>query len=98
MSVTTTEHRIPSHYKGIPDVTTNAEAPEKAIDEDVAQRLKHDPATYAGFPAWHFYGKVWWKDGNYHVEVWQYGVYRATYTGPTLKELCSYINDLYGWK
>lgn len=67
------------------------------IDQNVAEQLKSGDAV-ARYPAWDFYGTVWWQDGQYHCQVMRFGQHVATISAPTPKELMHDCSDRFGWK
>lgn len=46
--------------------------------------------------AWNHWGAVWFSDGKFHERVMYYGAHVATISAPTLKELISDVNSIYG--
>lgn len=51
---------------------------------------------WASHFAVNFCGHVWFADGHFHEEVWQYHVPREVLSAPTLPELMTLVNNKYG--
>lgn len=68
---------------------------DHVIDADIAQQLQVEPMTRAGQPAWHYYGVVFWLDGQFHEIVRCYGSVSAVFSAPTLQELFDVVCDEY---
>ena len=66
------------------------------IDEEIAQKIKGKKLT-AYYSGWNFHGTVWWENGQWHCEIWQYRSHNATYSAKTLKQLMEDISFDYGW-
>lgn len=47
---------------------------------------------------WDFNGKVYYKDEQFHEDVWQYHLYAETKSAYTLEELMEIVNKEYGYK
>lgn len=67
------------------------------INHAVAVKLKEEFA-YAGYPAWHWHGKVWYdRDENkYCCRVLRYGTFVGTVYGATPEELKTELCKTYG--
>jgi len=65
-------------------------------DLDVADVIRQN-GKRACYPAWDFWGEVWWDDGKWHCEVWVYRTARETITSDTIPELMRRVSDKYGY-
>lgn len=66
------------------------------INFRTAQAIKTNP-LYSGYSGWYFYGYVWWEEGQWHCDVWQYRSYKETFSSSTLEELKNDVCDSYGY-
>lgn len=67
------------------------------IDDGFAEALMERPGEVFGRHAgWNFNGQVYFKDGQFHEEVWVYGSPRQTISAPTLPELMEAVCAEYG--
>jgi len=65
------------------------------IDRGVATRLRR--GGYADYPGWEFYGQaVWFKDGQFHCEVWRYGFHIDTVSADNLPDLMAAVSEQFG--
>lgn len=87
---------IPEGYKELPDsVMSNC---DHAINKDVEARLRDSP-SYAGYPAWNFYGYVWCDHQRrvYCCEIWVYGTPRKVIEAATLEEIMENASEEFGY-
>lgn len=68
---------------------------DHSIDEGFAERLQ-EGHCYGRHAAWDFNGLVWFADGQFHEEVWCYGVRRQVFSADTLEELMQTVNAKWG--
>jgi hypothetical protein len=68
------------------------------VNRDVEFTLRTNESTYAGYPAWNFYGSVWYEDSMFHCEIMVYGSYRETISAETLEEIMEIASNKYGWE
>jgi len=52
---------------------------------------------YAGYPAWNFYGEVWYENNQFHCEIWRYHCHIDTISVDTLEEIMEEASENYGW-
>jgi hypothetical protein len=67
------------------------------IDDGFADALKAGP-VFGRHAAYNFNGRVYFKDGRFHEDVWRYGVHVETLTADTLEELMREANTKYGYE
>jgi hypothetical protein len=70
---------------------------DREIVHATADSIKEKP-FYSGYAGWNFHGKVWWQDGQWHCEVWQYRSYVETFSAQTLEEIMTLVSDEYGYE
>lgn len=70
---------------------------DQIIDRDVEKLLKSSD-YYTAYPAWNFYGEVWYDGENFHCQVEQYHAHMDTIIATTLEEIMEEVSDQYGWK
>ncbi len=63
-------------------------------DGPVAERLQ--AAEVGTHAAWNFNGRIWFKDGLYHEEVWRYRSPVEVLTNADLAALIASVNEKYG--
>ena len=69
------------------------------IDDGLAEALiAGEGKVYASHAAWNFNGKVYYRDGMFHEDVWRYHSLKETISAETLQELMSAVNDEYGYE
>lgn len=68
---------------------------DHVIDENIVEKMKTDKKVY-GYPAWDFYGSVWYKDGKYHCAVMQYHSLSEIVSGGTFQEVKDSVCKKYG--
>lgn len=68
-----------------------------SIDDGLADALRGGQ-VYARHAAWNFNGLVWFADGRFHEQVWQYHHPMRTYSADTLTKLMTVVNDDWGWR
>jgi hypothetical protein len=66
-------------------------------DRDVAERLKTDQTIVAGYPAWNFYGFVWWDGEHYQCLVMQYNSPVELIEADTIPEIMEAVSEKYGY-
>lgn len=66
------------------------------IDYDIAEQLI-DTNTYAEYPARDFYANVWYQDGEYYCQIYQYGTHVDTINDKDISEIMNMASDKYGW-
>lgn len=88
-------YRLPMGLKDWPDShgMTNC---DYSIEEWFEQFLR-DGGT-GNYTAWNFCGYVWFSDGKYHCEIWQYRHFKETVTADTLPEIMKMASDKYGYE
>ena len=65
------------------------------IDRKVESEIKGEP-LFASYPAWNFFGNVWWQNEKWHCEVWTYKSYDETFSSETLEGIMSDVSEKYG--
>jgi len=67
------------------------------IDEGLEKDLRAGMrSTHA---AWNFFGQyVWFEDGTFYEQVWQFHVPVATCSSDSLENLMRLVNDQFGWE
>lgn len=76
--------KIPDGYKEHPHpLMTSLDG---SIDRDV-QLLLREGDLFAGYPGWEFYAKCWYGEGEWHAEVWSWGLHRETVSADTPDEI-----------
>ena len=70
---------------------------EGIIDDGLEDALRRgEIGTHS---AWRFCGSaVWFEDGEFHEEVWQYHAHIATVSAPSLRGLMDEVNNRFGWE
>lgn len=69
------------------------------IDDGLEEALKSQPGKVcAHHPAWNFLGYVWYEDGKFQEQIWQYNSPVEEIEADTLEELMKIANDKYGWE
>ena len=76
----------------IGDVMSNF---DHEVDAEQAARLREGDCI-GQYPAWNFFGYVWFEDGEFHCMVKQYRVHVATLSASTLEELMEDASNRYG--
>ena len=66
------------------------------IADDLEGKIEYQ-GYEAKHTAWNFLGKITFIDGQFQMEVWQYGSIKNIIQADTLRELCIQANNLYGW-
>lgn len=68
---------------------------DHAIDSGFEDKLRTGEfwGRHAG---WNFNSKVWFADGQFHAEVWQYHSPREVISASSLRELMDATNEKYG--
>jgi hypothetical protein len=69
---------------------------DHTYDKEVAERLQ-EGGFYAGYPAWDWYGSVWFEDGQFHCRVKRYREHIGTVSADSMEELMKETSDKYGW-
>ena len=64
--------------------------------DDAAERLLKQNKVYSGYPAWNFHGDVWFEDGKFYCEIWQYHNHVNTVEASTLQEIMDTCCEFYG--
>jgi predicted ester cyclase len=65
---------------------------EKVADELVEQNGK----IVAQHAAWNFCGYIWYENGNFHEQVWQYKKPVAEFKNKNIIDLIDEVNSEYG--
>ena len=68
---------------------------DHSIDGELEGALRTS-RVYAQHAAWDFCGYVWFADGQFHEDVWQYNAYTETFTADSLPELMQAVNAEWG--
>ena len=68
---------------------------DHSIDPGTEDELRAG-GCFCGYPAWNFYGRVWFEDGKFHCRVAQYGTHVATISENSLTDLMSECSDQFG--
>ncbi len=55
-----------------------------------------DKKFYSGYPAWDFYGEVWYQDKQWHCQIKCYMIYQETISADTPEELMIAVSSKYG--
>lgn len=76
------------------DVMTNF---DHSIDEETAKKLKEGKLEVACYPGWNFQGTVWYADGLWKCDVWQYHHHVVTVAAKELKDIMEWVSSKYGW-
>ena len=66
------------------------------VNVEIADRLKQ--GGWAPYPAWDWWGRVWFADGRYHCEIKRYKVHVDTVSADTPADLVRACSDKWGWK
>lgn len=66
-----------------------------SIDDGFEERLR-DENCWGNHHAWNFCGDVWFEDGKFHENVYQYHVFQSELEAETLEELMKLVNAKYG--
>jgi hypothetical protein len=90
------EKKIPDEFKYYygGDIITNLDG---SIDRETEKKIK-GKKLYASYPAWNFYGGVWWEANQWHCAVKQYHHFMGTLSADTLEELMEEVSDKYGYE
>ena len=76
----------------IGDVMSNFDG---RIEEWAEFRLKNE-ACFGGYPAWNFWGAVWFEDGQFHCMIKRYCSHIDTISANSLQEIMNIACDRYG--
>lgn len=68
---------------------------DHSIDDGFEDALRAG-GVFGRHAAWNFNGKVWFADGRFHEEVWQYHSPVGVRSADTLRELMETVNDEFG--
>jgi hypothetical protein len=68
---------------------------DHTIEPDAEETLKKNK-VFGVYPAWNFRGIVWYEDGVFYCEIWQYGDHVNTIEGDDLSEIMETASQLYG--
>ncbi len=70
---------------------------DHTIDAEFATVLQAAPArVYGRHAAYNFNGLVWFEDGLFHEQVWQFRSPRQIFSALTLQELMNAVNAAWG--
>ncbi|NBT50003.1 MAG: hypothetical protein EBT12_00345 [Marivivens sp.] len=70
---------------------------DHSIDHEVLATLRERPnGAYAGYPGWHFFGRVWFDGELLACEVWVHGVVADVVRAETPEDLMSDVCCEYG--
>jgi hypothetical protein len=83
---------VTAHMKEIRQEMSNF---DHSIDDGMEDALKVGNC-YGAHAAWNFYGRVFYKDGKFHEEVWSYGGIIEVISADSLAELMALVNEKYG--
>lgn len=64
---------------------------------ELTDLLMADPNAYANHPAWDHHGYMYFRDGQFHEDLWKHNVYRKTVSGATLREVFVSVNQQFGY-
>lgn len=67
------------------------------VDVGMEETLRRGNMIFGRHYAGDFNGHVWFADGQFHEQVWQYHVAGEIVSAPSLDELIRSVNDIYGW-
>jgi hypothetical protein len=67
------------------------------INYEIAEQLK-TTNTFAGYPAWDFFGYVWYENNQYHCEINRYCVHIDTISADKIEEIMEIASEKYGYK
>lgn len=86
--------------KRIPDDYTDLDESfcsnfDHVINVKIAKELMAG-GCWAGYPAWEWYGRVWYENGEFLCMVMRYGVHACTVSAPTPEELKEELCDNWG--
>ena len=65
-------------------------------EADIEKKLRADNELVGAHHAWNFYGKIWFADGLFREEVWQYRTPIEVVTSETLRGVIDAVNSKYG--
>ena len=69
-----------------------------SIDDGFAEALKEAPGeVFGNHYGWNFCGNVYFKDGQFHEEVYIYRVLQEMISAGTLEDLMTDVCDKYGY-
>ncbi len=66
-----------------------------SIDEGMDDKLRKGECI-SEHCAWNFHGDVWFQDGKFREQVWQYHEPVAEFEADTLEELMQEVNEEFG--
>jgi len=85
-------NKIPKDYEFKGDAFTNF---DHSIEDGIEDKLKTSKSSYC-HSAYDYYGIVWFSDGQFHEEVWQYNIHMETISSSSLSELITKVTDKWG--
>lgn len=86
---------VPADYEELDDnVMSNC---DHEIEDWAEEKLKTEK-VYGEYPAWNFYGLVWWDGKKFKCMIKQYGIHVDTIEGKTLKKIMKKASDKYGYR
>jgi hypothetical protein len=84
--------QVPEHYEHIGDGMSNF---DHVIEPWVEDRLKNEQ-VYITYPAQNFRAMVWWQDGQFYAEVWQYHNHIDTISESSCRDIMINLSNSYG--
>ena len=79
-------------YADMGEIMTNF---DHTIVPNAEEALKKNK-VFGVYPAWNFRGIVWYEDGIFYCEIWQYGNHVNTIEGNDLSEIMETASQYYG--
>lgn len=83
-------------YRSIGDSSIMSNFDNK-IEENAEELLKASK-VYGVYSAWDFNGNVWFEDGKFYCEVWQYRFHIDTIEANSLEEIMEMCSEKYGYR
>jgi hypothetical protein len=69
---------------------------DQSIDRNLGPTLQRGK-YYARHHARDFGGDLWWENGFFHEQVWQFGKFQGIISASTLPDLMVAVNRKFGW-
>lgn len=86
-------------YSKVPDDYERTDELMSNFDHSVNKNVEREMLTskkYSSYPAYNFFGKVWYENGLWYCEVWVYGSHRGTVTGDSPEDIMNTLSNQYG--